>query len=212
MDKTQFLNEIKEFKTNAAIPSEVKDLIALYPYFMLAQLIQAKKESMHLFNLVVLFPDIQHLRNLFLEINRKENLLKNYTQIGENTLPLKEVNESNSEKVVDDTAQNDIIPCEDKENVSLDELIEKFNTNRPKISCAIGDSEEDQVYEDLCKSSVAEKMNIVSETLANIYKEQGNYDNAIKIYKALMTRYPEKSSTFANLITELKEKKNSQKN
>lgn len=212
MDKTQFLNEIKEFKTNAAIPSEVKDLIALYPYFMLAQLIQAKKESMHLFNLVVLFPDIQHLRNLFLEINRKENLLKNYTQIGENTLPLKEVNESNSEKVVDDTAQNDIIPCEDKENVSLDELIEKFNTNRPKISCAIGDSEENQVYEDLCKSSVAEKMNIVSETLANIYKEQGNYDNAIKIYKALMTRYPEKSSTFANLITELKEKKNSQKN
>ena len=127
-------------------------------------------------------------------------------------MPLKEVNESNSEKVVDDTAQNDIIPCEDKENVSLDELIEKFNTNRPKISCAIGDSEEDQVYEDLCKSSVAEKMNIVSETLANIYKEQGNYDNAIKIYKALMTRYPEKSSTFANLITELKEKKNSQKN
>jgi len=212
MDKTQFLNEIKEFKTNAAIPSEVKDLIALYPYFMLAQLIQAKKESMHLFNLVVLFPDLQHLRNLFLEINGKENLLKNHTQSGENTLPIKEVNESNSEKVVDDTAQNDIIPCEDKENVSLDELIEKFNTNRPKISCAIGDLEEDQVYEDLCKSSVAEKMNIVSETLANIYKEQGNYDNAIKIYKALMTRYPEKSSTFANLITELKEKKNSQKN
>lgn len=212
MDKTQFLNEIKEFKTNATIPSEVKDLIALYPYFMLAQLIQAKKESMHLFNLVVLFPDLQHLRNLFLEINGKENLLKNYTQSGENTLPIKEVNESNSEKVVDDIAQNDIIPCEDKENVSLDELIEKFNTNRLKISCAIGDSEEDHVYEDLCKSSVAEKMNIVSETLANIYKEQGNYDNAIKIYKALMIRYPEKSSTFANLITELKEKKNSQKN
>ena len=68
------------------------------------------------------------------------------------------------------------------------------------------------MYDDLCKNSVAEKMNIVSETLANIYKEQGNYDNAIKIYKALMTRYPEKSSTFANLITELKEKKNSQKN
>lgn len=53
-------------------------------------------------------------------------------------------------------------------------------------------------------------MNIVTETLANVYKEQGQYDKAIKIYKTLMTRYPEKNSTFATLIEELKQIKNSQ--
>ena len=97
-----------------------------------------------------------------------------------------------------------------EEKVSLDELIEKFNTNYTKISCSFEDSEENETYEDLCKNSIAEKMNIVSETLANIYKEQGQYDKAIKIYKTLMTRYPEKNSTFATLIEELKQIKNSQ--
>lgn len=197
MDKKQFLNEIQKFKTNVEISSEVKDLIALYPYFMLAQLIQAKKEPMHLFNLIVLFPDLQHLKNLFLDKNSEEHSLNEHTKSVENIFPHKQENESNSNKDAK----------ESEENVSLDELIEKFNINHPKISCAFSESEEDQVYEDLCKNSVAEKMNIVSETLANVYQEQGNYDNAIKIYKTLMTRYPEKSSTFANLITELKEKR-----
>jgi len=212
MDKKQFLNEIQKFKTNTAIPLDVKDLIALYPYFMLAQLILAKKESMHLFNIVVLFPDLQYLRDLLLNRNDEVDSLNEYPQEAGYKFPHKDRNESNNDKEAQESEENDIIPFEDKENVSLDELIEKFNTNHPKISCDIEDSEEDQVYDDLCKNSVAEKMNIVSETLANIYKEQGNYDNAIKIYKALMTRYLEKSSTFANLITELKEKKNSQKN
>jgi len=208
MDKKQFLNEIQKFKTNVAIPFDVKDLIALYPYFMLAQLIQAKKESMHLFNLVVLFPELQHLRDLFIDKNNEDISLKKLIQNTENTQQCIE----EKEKIEDTKEENNITPFENKEDVSLDELIDKFNTNHPKISCVFEDSEEDQEYEDLCKNSVAEKMNIVSETLANIYREQGNYDNAIKIYKALMTRYPEKSSTFANLITELKEKKNSQKN
>lgn len=208
MDKKQFLNEIIEFKTNVEIPSEVKDLIALYPYFMLAQLIQAKKESMHLFNLVVLFPELQHLRDLFIDKNNEDISLKKLIQNTENTQQCIE----EKEKIEDTKEENNITPFENKEDVSLDELIDKFNTNHPKISCVFEDSEEDQEYEDLCKNSVAEKMNIVSETLANIYREQGNYDNAIKIYKALMIRYPEKSSTFAHLITELKEKKNSQKN
>lgn len=208
MDKKQFLNEIIEFKTNVEIPSEVKDLIALYPYFMLAQLIQAKKESMHLFNLVVLFPELQHLRDLFIDKNNEDISLKKLIQNTENTQQCIE----EKEKIEDTKEENNITPFENKEDVSLDELIDKFNTNHPKISCVFEDSEEDQEYEDLCKNSVAKKMNIVSETLANIYREQGNYDNAIKIYKALMIRYPEKSSTFAHLITELKEKKNSQKN
>jgi tetratricopeptide (TPR) repeat protein len=117
---------------------------------------------------------------------------------------------SNNEKPNEEADVENIGETTSKEEVSLDELIEKFNTNYPKISCSFEDSEEDETYDDLCKNSVAEKMNIVTETLANVYKEQGQYDKAIKIYKTLMTRYPEKNSTFAALIEELKQIKNSQ--
>jgi len=117
---------------------------------------------------------------------------------------------SNNEKPNEVAEDESIEETTSKEEVSLDELIEKFNTNYPKISCSFEDSEEDETYDDLCKNSVAEKMNIVTETLANVYKEQGQYDKAIKIYKTLMTRYPEKNSTFATLIEELKQIKNSQ--
>ena len=55
-------------------------------------------------------------------------------------------------------------------------------------------------------------MNIVSETLAEVYVTQKNYDKAIKIYRTLMARYPEKSSTFADLIEKLKDIKSSQQN
>ncbi len=117
---------------------------------------------------------------------------------------------SNNEKPNEVAEDESIEETTSKEEVSLDELIEKFNTNYPKNSCSFEDSEEDETYDDLCKNSVAEKMNIVTETLANVYKEQGQYDKAIKIYKTLMTRYPEKNSTFATLIEELKQIKNSQ--
>lgn len=215
MDKTQFLNELKQFKTKSETAEDVKDLIALYPYFTLAQLIQAKKESMHLFNLVVLFPEMHHLRNLFLQ-KKADDEITNKTQSSEKILQqridqITETKETEKSKESDEPTKVEPIQNVDAGNVCLDELIDKFNSNYPKISCSFEDSEEDQVYEDLCKSSVSEKMNIVTETLAAVYQEQGNYDKAIKIYKVLMIKYPEKSSIFANLITELKNK-NSQKN
>lgn len=127
---------------------------------------------------------------------------------------LNEINKSsvasNNEKPNEVADDDSIEETTCKEDVSLDELIEKFNTNSPKISYSFEDSEEDETYDDLCKNSVAEKMNIVTETLANIYKEQGQYDKAVKIYKTLIARYPEKNSTFAALIEELKQIKNSQ--
>lgn len=210
MNKTQFLNELKQFNAKSEISEDVKDLIALYPYFTLAQLLQAKKESMHLFNLVVLFPEMQHLRNLFLQ-KKVEDEITNKTQSSEEIFQqridqLKQNEEPENSKESDEPAKEEPILDVNGGSVCLDELIEKFNANHPKISCTFEDSEEDQVYDDLCKSSVAEKMNIVSETLAAVYVDQENYTKAIKIYKTLMIKYPEKSSIFADLITELKNK------
>ncbi len=44
---------------------------------------------------------------------------------------------------------------------------------------------------------------IVSETLAGIYRAQGSLDEAIKMYKLLLKKHPEKSEYFEKIIAEL---------
>jgi len=47
---------------------------------------------------------------------------------------------------------------------------------------------------------------VASETLAGLLVRQGQYQNAIKMYQHLSLLYPEKKTTFAGLIKDLKEK------
>ena len=47
-----------------------------------------------------------------------------------------------------------------------------------------------------------------TETLANIYIEQGFYKRALDVYSKLILLYPEKSSYFASLVKEIKKKYN----
>lgn len=48
-------------------------------------------------------------------------------------------------------------------------------------------------------------LNFYTETLAQIYAEQGYYEQAIEIYSKLILAYPEKNIYFAALIERLKE-------
>jgi len=59
------------------------------------------------------------------------------------------------------------------------------------------------------KISLIENDEIVTETLARVYLEQGHFDKSIQAYKKLSLKFPQKSSFFADqikLIYDLKEK------
>ncbi len=60
--------------------------------------------------------------------------------------------------------------------------------------------------EDLGKKSIEQDDSLNTETMALIYEKQGHFDRAISIYEKLVSRNPEKSSTFAIRISELKMK------
>lgn len=57
------------------------------------------------------------------------------------------------------------------------------------------------------KASLEDKENLVTETLARIYENQGNIEKAISTYEKLSLSNPEKSAYFAALIQKLNKEK-----
>tara|TARA_B100001758_G_C17873571_1_gene335089 strand:- start:122 stop:523 length:402 start_codon:yes stop_codon:yes gene_type:complete len=62
--------------------------------------------------------------------------------------------------------------------------------------------------EEKIKKSVQFTESLTTETLAEIYVEQGHYQRAIQAYEILCLKYPKKSSFFANQIKKIKNKLN----
>ena len=86
-------------------------------------------------------------------------------------------------------------------------IIDKFIETEPKINTP--KREEFFSSEQSAKESLIENDEIVTETLARVYLEQGYLDKAITAYKKLSLKFPQKSSFFAaqiKLIYDLKNK------
>ena len=92
-----------------------------------------------------------------------------------------------------------------KSKVPSDQLIDNFIKQEPRITPS-----KSAFYSpiNMAKRSIIESDDIVSETLANIYAQQGNFQKAISFYTKLSLRFPEKSRYFAALIKELENKLN----
>ena len=78
-------------------------------------------------------------------------------------------------------------------------LINEFITNQPKIK----PKKEFYSPENMAKKSLIDNENIVTETLAKVYADQGNISKAKSIYEQLILKFPEKKSYFASLIKNL---------
>jgi len=80
------------------------------------------------------------------------------------------------------------------------QLIDKFIQNDPQITPS-----KTEFFSPIekAKLSLAEDETFVTETLAKIYAQQGNFKKAITAYKNLMLKYPEKKRLFAAQIKNL---------
>jgi hypothetical protein len=87
------------------------------------------------------------------------------------------------------------------EESDREELIRKFIETEPQISKPQKASFYSAV--EMARKSTEERDDIVSETLASVYAQQGDIARATRIYQKLCLLYPEKSSYFAALIKNL---------
>lgn len=81
------------------------------------------------------------------------------------------------------------------------DLVERFIQNNPKIK---PQKHEVSSGGNIALSSVQESDKLMTETLAMVYIEQRKFDKAIKAYKILGLKYPEKSGFFADRIRAVK--------
>jgi tetratricopeptide (TPR) repeat protein len=88
-----------------------------------------------------------------------------------------------------------------KESEAPNHLIERFIQTEPRISKPVKAEFFSPVQ--MAKKSIEDNEDIVSETLARIYADQGNIDRAIRIYQKLSLLNPEKNGYFAALIQNL---------
>lgn len=111
-------------------------------------------------------------------------------------------------KVSNSVSETKKAPVQERKKSKMD-LIDKFIQDQPKIKPIKST--------DVAKSSHFSRPSIdvsamgsevgddfITETLAQVYKQQGYYDKALSAYEILRLKYPEKSSFFASQISELR--------
>lgn len=105
-----------------------------------------------------------------------------------------------------DTWKVDVDPEPDStDRAAKMELVDRFIEKQPRIKPKKFD-EEQEAKPRIDVSAMGSEMgdDFSTETLAQVYKQQGYYDKALSAYEILRLKYPEKSSFFADQIAEIR--------
>jgi len=111
-----------------------------------------------------------------------------------------DIEESNLSDIKEQKNNIELEVDESKEKNPQGSLIDKFIETNPRIS----PHAESINTEDFSKDSIKEHESFFTDTLAQIYIKQGHYAKAIFAYEKLCLKYPEKSTYFADQISEIK--------
>ncbi|MFM7021486.1 MAG: hypothetical protein ACKOXB_00795 [Flavobacteriales bacterium] len=96
---------------------------------------------------------------------------------------------------------------EPKKKLKYEHLIDKFLSEQPKIV----PKKEFFSPVNMARKSVEEDDTIVSETLANLYVQQGHYSKAVKAFQQLSLKFPKKRAYFDARISEIEDIKKNKK-
>lgn len=134
----------------------------------------------------------------------QEELSREMALLEEKRKSLDELKNLIEQRIIELEREKEDIAKEDKV-LSKTEIIDKFIAENPQIS-----RPKQEFYNPMtvAQASVVDKENIISETLATIYLNQGYVEKAISVYQKLSLKNPEKSVYFAELIEKAKNKFN----
>jgi len=110
---------------------------------------------------------------------------------------VKEIHRKIDEQIVSSRKKEDV----SKVGKSKFDLIDKFIDSNPKLKPK---PKEEVASGNIALSGIKENEGWMTETLAQVYIEQKKYSKAIKAYKILGLKYPEKSGFFADRIRAIK--------
>ncbi|MBN2636539.1 MAG: hypothetical protein JXR61_09735 [Prolixibacteraceae bacterium] len=180
---------------NSETADELRELTNTYPWFQLAWVIYLK-------NLKKI--DAQEYEKVTkqtaIRVNNQK-LLRNYINSNTNSNQLHLNSEDTFSIQHDDISNN---------TTSESSLIDRFltaeqNSIRRKLPDSYHSGNDNK---NILEKSEIEDDELVTETLANIFLQQKNYEKAIRAFKKLSLKYPEKNIYFATRIKEAEDLKN----
>lgn len=135
----------------------------------------------------------------FSEEKKKHQASKSKTQLLQ--LVRKRLAEIEAEKNAEQAEKSEKIATSEPDTLKA-QLIDRFIEVQPSISRPDKKDFHDP-HKDAIDSTVDEDDFFVTETLAQIHRQQGNTNKALEIYRKLILKNPEKSTYFAAQIQEL---------